>query len=390
MKIKKRHSRWFKIARPIIHNLISKKFNYTCTPCNIKPPFIVLGNHTTDYDAFFIADAFQDPIHFVMSDHITTLPVVGKLIPFLVGTIPITKSSRDTQSLRSVISVIHQGGAVGIFPEGNKSFSGDVSYIKPTIAKVLKKLNVPLILFTIEGGYFSSPRWTKNKRLGRVYGHAAKILSAEEIEQLSTEQLYNIIKETLHINAYEVQKQNPSTYVGPNLAENIETFLYVCPECKSISTLHGEGNTITCSHCSFKATYNEYGYLDYAPMPQLDQLDRMQKEYLLHLPWDTYPKDKMITQDNGWVIARKITKYKSKKLGTFTLQLTTQTLTFTNKKQTTIIPLQDIAGYAIEGVNGIQLWLRDGTVYRMKNKGAVSGLKYVNMISAITKTPMKF
>lgn len=390
MQIKKRHSRWFKIARPIITSLIHKKFQYTCEPCDIKPPFIVLANHTTDYDAFFIANAFKDPIYFVMSDHITTLPVVGKLIPFLVGTIPITKSSRDTQTVRSILSVIKQGGAVGIFPEGNKSFSGDVSYIKPTIAKVLKKLNVPLVLFTIEGGYFSSPRWTKNKRLGRVHGFAAKIVMPEDIEKLSTDELYTLIKDTLHVNAYEVQKRNPSKYVGENLAQNIETFLYVCPECKSISTLHGEGNTITCSHCSFKATYDEYGYLDYKPMPQLDQLDRMQKDYILSIPWETYAPDQIITQDDGWAIARKITKYKSKKLGTFTLQLTVKSLTFTNKKHTTIIPLEDIAGYAIEGVNGIQLWLRDGTVYRMKNKGPVSGLKYVNIISAITKMTMKF
>ena len=57
----------------------------------------------------------------------------------------------------------------------------------------------------------------------------------------------------------------------------------VCPKCKAISSLKGEGNEVTCNKCDFKATYDEYGYLQGAPSTRLDKLDEMQKEYVKNI-----------------------------------------------------------------------------------------------------------
>ena len=94
IKVKKRHGTWNKIVSPIITKLIlEKKCNYTYEKCDIKPPFLVLANHTTDYDAFGMSKSFDTPIYFVMSDHVSSKPFVGKLIRHLVHPIPITKST---------------------------------------------------------------------------------------------------------------------------------------------------------------------------------------------------------------------------------------------------------------------------------------------------------
>ncbi|MEG1582195.1 MAG: lysophospholipid acyltransferase family protein [Clostridia bacterium] len=212
IEIKLRHKIINTLARPIISLMIKKRFNYKYTSCDIKPPFIVLGNHTTDYDAFFIAKSFKNPIYFVMSDHITTIPVLGKLIKYAVSPIPITKSSLDPATIRDIFSVIKQGSAIGLFPEGNKSFSGDMSYIKPSTSKLLKKLNVPVVIYNIKGGYFSSPRWSKEKRTGHVCGFVRKIIMPEELNKMSTDELYNEIVSSLRINAYDEQEKEKQSY----------------------------------------------------------------------------------------------------------------------------------------------------------------------------------
>ena len=60
------------------------------------------------------------------------------------------------------------------------------------------------------------------------------------------------------------------------------------------------------------------------------------------------------------------------------------------EKQKITIPFSEIAGYALEGVNGIQLHLKDGTIYRFKNEYTISGLKYLNIYCTITGTEMRF
>jgi len=391
IKVKRRHGTWNKIVSPFVtHFILKKKFNYTFEKCNLKSPFIVLGNHTTDYDAFFIAKSFKNPLYFVMSDHISSLKV-GKLIEHLVCPIPITKSTHDASTVRDILSVIKQGASVALFPEGNKSFSGEMSGMKPSIAKLLKKLNVPVVIYNIEGGYFSSPRWSKQKRKGRLHGFVKKIFMPDELDKMTNEEVFEAVKENLRVNAYEVQERNPIEYIGKNKAEGIESMLYICPKCKQISTLKSTGDEVVCTKCDFKATYDNFGYLQTENEKlRLDKLDIMQKEELKKKEFSKLKEDDIITSDEGFDIKKKIDKYTNEDLGIFKLNLYKNRFEFVNEKETIVVPFEMIGGHAIEGQCGIQLSLKDGTVYRFKNPSPVSGLKHVNIFCTITGTDIKF
>jgi hypothetical protein len=92
------------VVRGITKGIFTKKFNFISEQVDIKPPFIVLCNHTIDYDALLIATAFKEPIHFVMSDHVSSIPVAGKLIKHLVAPIPITKSTIDAATVKKMFN----------------------------------------------------------------------------------------------------------------------------------------------------------------------------------------------------------------------------------------------------------------------------------------------
>ena len=387
MKIKIRHKLITKIVRPVLIKVLQKKFNFTYESCNLKPPFIVLANHTTDYDAFFVSASFKNNIYFVMSDHVSSLKT-GKLIRHLVSPIPITKSSIDAETVKNIYSILRQNGAVGIFPEGNKSFAGTPSWIKPSTAKLVKKANVPVVLYNIHGGYFSSPRWSKNKRKGHIHGFVNEIIYPDEMEQMSNEELYDRICKGLNVNAYEIQERHKVEFVGENLADNIEALLYYCPKCNSFNSIYGEGNRIKCKNCELDATYNAYGYLENSPFQRLDEWDSWQKAKLKS---DKFENDnETITEDDNWDIQVKQTKFKSTPLGEFKTILSKNFLTFKNAANEIRIKIEDIIGTAIEGTCSIQLSLKDGTVYRLKKELNTSGLKYVNLISVLNNKPFKF
>ena len=306
MKVKRRHKVVKKLLMPFFNASMRKQFALQLEKSDLKPPFLVLGNHTTDYDAFFIAGAFKCPIYFVMSDHVSSIPVAGKLVKFLLSPLPITKSSIDAGVVREIISAVKQGASVGIFPEGNKSFAGDMSYIKPSIAKLAKKLNIPVVLFNIEGGYFSQPRWAKNKkRKGRLTARVGQVISPEEMKEMTNEQLYDRIVSGLRVNAYEVQEKNPVDYVGKGLAEGIETMLYACPECGAIGTIRSEGDVFWCSACKDACTYTSKGYVVGGHFDRLDKWDEWQKKHIASLNLAHTPNDVPLLHDTGWEVMEK-------------------------------------------------------------------------------------
>lgn len=390
VKVRKRHKMWNKVVSPFISKYLTKQFNYTFDKCDIKAPFLVLANHTTDYDAFFITKSFSDHLYFVMSDHVSSIPFVGKLIRHLVSPIPITKSTNDATTVRNIMSVISQGAPVALFPEGNKSFSGEMSEMKHSIAKLAKKLKVPVVIYNITGGYFCSPRWTKNKRKGHVHGSVKKILLPEEIEKMTDGELFDVIKKNLRVSAYEIQETQKQQFVGENLAQNIETLLYVCPKCHCFSSLHGEGNKFCCDKCDFESSIDEYGYLHNEYFSRLDQFDKWQKEFVKNIDYSAFDENQAITKDSGFIIKKKVDNYKSKKVGKFEFACYKNRFELVNDKQKITIPFDEIAGYALEGVNGIQLHLKDETIFRFQNEYTISGLKYLNIYCAITGVEMRF
>lgn len=387
---------WYKTVRGLTQGIFIRKFNFNSEKVKIKAPFIVLCNHTTDYDAILIATAFKEPIHFVMSDHVSSIPVAGKIIKHLVDPIPITKSTLDVATVKKMFTVAKNGGALGIFPEGNKSFSGEMSDIKPSIAKLLKRLNIPVVIYTIDGGYLTSPRWTKNKRKGYMHGEVKKIIDTDELASLTEEELYNIIVAKLRVSAYEVQSHRRTEFVGEDLAKNIESLLYMCPVCGKIGTVYGEHNHIKCKNCDLLGEYDNYGYISGTPFTQLDEWDRWQKNQLVNTDFSKFGTNPILS-DTGFSIKKKVNNYKNQKIGTYSISLFQDRLSFVPEEDNKFedakpftIPLDQIAGYGLEGVNGIQLWTKSNDVFRINNDYSISGLKYVNCICALTGKKMKF
>jgi len=389
MKKRLRHKIVNKLIGPIMYRILRKKFNFTHETCELKPPFLVLCNHTMDYDPFFVASSFSEHVYFVMSDHVSSLKA-GKLIRHLVSPIPITKSSIDAETVKNIFSILRQNGVVGIFPEGNKSFAGSTSWIKPSTVKLVRKANVPVVLYNIVGGYLSSPRWSKIKRKGHIHCFVREILYPEQIETMSDDQIYEKIVTSLNVNAYEEQEKHKVQFLGENKAENIEALLYYCPKCGGFETIYGEGDHIKCKNCDLDAVYNDYGYIENAPYTRLDEWDAFQKQKLTERDFESMDNSQVITTGDTWEVQLKDTKYKSNPLGEFVSTVTNESLVLKNENEEIVLPHSLIVGTAIEGTCSIQLSIKDGRVYRLKNELKTNGLKIVNLISRLNNIPYKF
>lgn len=252
---KVRHKFWFTIMRPIFSFLFWKKYGYKAENYKLdrKQNYLIICNHSCSLDPFMLGKSFFRPIYFVASDDLLKNGFISKIMKHTVAPIPIRKGTMDISSIRNCISIAKEGGTIGIFPEGNRTYSGEISYLGINLVKFIRKLDLPLIIYHIDGGYGLDPRWGKKSRRGKgSRGYVQRVLSKEELCSLKDEELLKIINTNLS------QEISPSLrFKSKEKAEYLERVLFVCPKCHALETLVSEKNAIKCKCCSLEATYEE-------------------------------------------------------------------------------------------------------------------------------------
>ncbi len=275
-----KHQAIYGVLRPLVAVFLRWKFGYTYQVAkNLPDTYIVLSNHTTDYDPLFVAASFPKFMHFVASEHVARWKWLSSLLTFAFAPIWRYKGSVAASTVIEVFKKIKGETNVCIFAEGARSWDGVTAKILPSTGKVIKKANCGLVTYKIVGGYFASPNWsTKNTRKGYVHGAPVNIYTKEQLADMSIDEINEIIRRDLYEDAYARQWQTPQKYVGKNLAESAENLLFICPNCGEQDTISSKGNTVSCERCNYHFTYNEYGMLEGANFQTMRELADWERE----------------------------------------------------------------------------------------------------------------
>lgn len=368
-------------------------FGYSVNKYHLEDnqPYLILSNHIGGYDPILISLSFNQPIYYVASDHLFRLKFLSKLLYFCFAPIPIAKTSMDIKSIKLIKRVAFQKGCIGLFPSGNGSFNGKEAYISDSIGKLAKLLNIPIIIYNLEGLYFSTPRWGKKHRKGLFTGRIVKKLSLEEISQLSSEDLSSIIIGSLKTDAYALQERNMQSYKGSDKAMYLERLLYTCPKCKTRMSMHSAKDSLYCDHCNNNVKYNNFGYLlpaDEAAVyfKTVTEWDEWQKKLLL----EEYKKNTLFTDDVALYTDHNINlyscQYSNKNIFLFNgdMHLFSDRIelksTFDEKMTffiENILEIQAILGQTL------QFSMNNGEVYETKSHKIYCAIKYVHIINLI-------
>ena len=388
MKGYSRHQWVYRALRFLMGPYLKHKFQYTYEEAKVKHrPYIVLSNHNTDWDPFLVGLSFPDPMYFVASDHIFRWGLISKIIKYLVSPIPRIKANKEVETVMQIMRRLNDGANICIFAEGNRSFTGETGQIFLSSGKLIKRCRAALVTYRLEGGYLSSPRWAKRLRRGKMSGRMIREYSPEEIAQMSVDEINAAIARDLYVNADADQQKNPVAYIGKNLAENLETALYLCPRCGQINTLTGRGNTFSCP-CGLKLKFTPFGRFeseDGTPPPFSTVLEwsrwqsRQIEERVRHLP----PHPEVITSDQGQSLYRIHRARKNTLLGKGLLKLTSQQLILESKDKTWVFPLDQISDMAIHGSMVLVFSTTDRETFEIKTDHPRSALKYVELFKAL-------
>ncbi len=217
-----------------------------------KRNYLVLLNHQTPFDQFFLGMAFQGPVYYVATEDIFSLGWISKVIRWIIAPIPIRKQTTDINAVMNCIRVAREGGTVAMAPEGNRTYSGRTEYMNPAVAGLAKKMKLPIALFRIEGGYGAEPRWTDGRRKGPMKAGVVRVMEPEEYLAMSNEELVAAIADGLYVD----EAVADGLYKSNKRAEYLERAVYVCPFC-GLAAFESHGNEITCKACGRTVAYGE-------------------------------------------------------------------------------------------------------------------------------------
>lgn len=145
----------YRFIRAIANGFLFLFFPYRRTGTeNIpeKGPVVFCCNHISNLDPPLLAVSTKRKVHFMAKAELFRIPVLGGIIR-LLGTFPVKRGAGDRQALKKAIKLLKDGHAVGIFPEGTRSKTGEMGQFHVGAALIALKGEAPIVPVAVCGSF---------------------------------------------------------------------------------------------------------------------------------------------------------------------------------------------------------------------------------------------
>ncbi len=227
---------------------------------NLKPPYMMLSNHMyfIDFELAAMGTLPHRVSNVVSIDGYYRRPFLLELI----GAICTRKFTMDLHLIKSIKRVLQRGDILSMYPEARYSPCGTLSYIPESLGKLIRMNKVPVVAVVHHGNYLHSPFWNfRKKRKVPLHTTMTQILTAEQVQSMSVEEINAAVRNALQYDEYKYQKDNGILITEPFRAEGLHKVLYQCPHCLAESQMSSEGTELFCTACGKRWNLNEDGSL---------------------------------------------------------------------------------------------------------------------------------
>ena len=226
----------------------------------LKPPYMMLSNHMyfVDFKLAAMGVGFHRVNNVVSIDGYYRRPFLMEWI----GAICTRKYTMDLHLVKSIKKVLSRGDILSMYPEARYTPCGTLNYMPESLGKLVKMNKVPVVAVVHHGNYLHSPFWNfRKKRHVPLHTTMTKILTPEQIKEMSVDEINAVLKEKLWYDEYQYQKDNGILITEPFRAEGLHKVLYQCPACGVEHEMDSEGTQIYCKKCGKRWNLNEDGTL---------------------------------------------------------------------------------------------------------------------------------
>ena len=383
---KKKRKKWMKLRHRVVHAILRHPIGLYCRlkygiriekfKQQGKRPYLILYNHQTAFDQFFVGLAFRGPVYYIASEDLFSKGFLSKIIRYLVAPIPILKQTTDVSAVMTTLRVAREGATIALAPEGNRTFSGRTEYFKESVAALVRALKLPVAIYRLEGGYGVHPRWSDCVRRGKMRGYVSEVIEPEEYRAMTDAELCDRIRAALANDEGRVD----ATYRHKNAAEYLERAVYVCPHC-GLSRFESHRDTVRCLSCGATVRYLPTKELEGVDQPFpfrfMTEWYAYQSDFVRALDLTPYA-DTPIYEDTAQFSEVEVYKKKHLLEKSATLSVYSDRYEVKTSTGTVVLPFSDVRTSTVLGKNKLNVYVGD-KLYQFKSDKRFNALKYVNL-----------
>jgi long-chain acyl-CoA synthetase len=131
--------------------------------------YILCPNHASYLDGFLlfaaVPQSLRSRLYFLGYSNYFEVPVVRDIAKWM-HVLPVNSARHLVPAMQASAHILKQGGALGIFPEGARSLTGELRPFKKGVAILAQELDVPLVPVYIHGSHAA---WKANARYPRPH-----------------------------------------------------------------------------------------------------------------------------------------------------------------------------------------------------------------------------
>ncbi len=356
----------------------------------LSAPYLLISNHVGRYDPFIIGTILKKTPNFVSSDAVLRDRVIGTVFK-LLGAMPKRKGTRDTYIIREMRKVIDAGGSIGLFPEGARTWSGTSLDIDPSVVKLMRLLQVPVITAKMKGAYWYDPRWAVRVRRSGFDIEYTLLYTPEQIKKLSDEELYQGVLTHVQHDDIAWQEQHKRIIHSDKRAENIELILFACPICNSFEGFTSTKNSFSCKQCATHVDVDEFGFFssNNQNLPYTNTRDWMKWQNVAFVQHVFEHMQKGALKAPFFTSVPVTISYASgtdrlAEIGTGTIAFFVDRLEIYSNAKTTVLPWREVDMISPQYKDRLELTNIHNEAYRFTSNGPFeSGIKWELTLNAV-------
>jgi 1-acyl-sn-glycerol-3-phosphate acyltransferase len=131
-------------------------------------PVLLLANHQSFLDPPIVGCAIRRHLCFLARKTLFRNRFFAGLIRRL-NAVPVDQEGIAKEGLKTILEELKAGQAVLVFPEGNRTHTGEVQLLKPGILLLIKRIETPIVPIGIAGAFDALPRTRKWPKLSPFF-----------------------------------------------------------------------------------------------------------------------------------------------------------------------------------------------------------------------------
>ena len=224
-----------------------------------EKPSMILCNHGSFIDFIYAAALLRKfRPNFIVARLYFYNTWLGWLLR-TVGAFPKSMFATDIENAKNCLTVLREKNHLAMMPEARLSTTGRFEDIQESTYSFIKKAGVNVYTVKINGDYLADPKWGKGLRRGALVEAELDLLfTAQQLKELSPEQMKALTEERLSYNEFDWLEQRPEVrYRSRRMAEGLENILTTCPVCHKKHTITTRKNQVFCEHCGYLTTLDD-------------------------------------------------------------------------------------------------------------------------------------